>query len=176
MDDYTAEQALRQEAIRRRLQGERPCDICRDLQRSRSWFDKCWALYRQQPAIDFTDRSRAPHSSPQQLPPQVVQAIVTLRHALEAAATPERCYGLIGHRAICAEDQRLGVTPLPSLSTIQRVLAQHGLTHSRTTTQPTAYYPEPLAAAPNAIHATDIITRHLRGGALVQNFHTFDHY
>ena len=36
----TNEQALRREAIRRRLQGERRSDICRDLNRATSWFDK----------------------------------------------------------------------------------------------------------------------------------------
>ncbi len=38
------------------------------------------------------------------------------------------------------------------------------------------YYPEPVAWAPNAIHATDIITRHVHGGEEIQNFHTIDHY
>ena len=34
------EQAVRQEAIRRRLHGERPGDICRDLNRSPQWLAK----------------------------------------------------------------------------------------------------------------------------------------
>ena len=60
----TTEQDLRREAIRRRLQGERPRDICRDLNRSRSWFDKWWAEYRHNPQTDFADHSRAPRHSP----------------------------------------------------------------------------------------------------------------
>ncbi len=49
MDTFTTEQGVRREAIRRHLQGEKPRDICRDLGRSLSWFDKWWAEYQQHP-------------------------------------------------------------------------------------------------------------------------------
>jgi transposase-like protein len=65
MDEYTTEQAVRREAIHRRLQGESRDEICRDLERSTSWFDKWWQAYRADPQIDFTEQSRAPHTSPQ---------------------------------------------------------------------------------------------------------------
>src|SRR5262245_61299832 len=96
----TNEQALRREAIRRRLQGERRIDICRDLNRATSWFDKWWAAYQQNPSTDFADRSRAPHRSPQQMPAHVVAAVVAIRQLLEAAATLQTRYGTIGARAI----------------------------------------------------------------------------
>ena len=51
----TNEQPLRREAIRRRLQGQRRCDICRDLNRATSWFDKWWFF------VTFRDRSREPN-------------------------------------------------------------------------------------------------------------------
>lgn len=176
MDTCTSEQALRREAIRRRLQGERQCDICHDLNRSPAWFDRWWAEYRRCPQTDFADRSRAPHTSLQQTPSAVEQAVVSIRQTLEAGQTAQTKYGLIGHRAIHNELQRLGIKPLPSLATIQRILARHSLTHPRGAAIDTAYYPEPRAWAPHAIHATDLITRHLHGGQVVQNFHTFDHY
>jgi transposase-like protein len=69
MDAHTPEQALRREAIRRRLQGERPGDICRDLYRSDTWLAKWWTLYQRQPQTDFADRSRAPHPCPHQTLP-----------------------------------------------------------------------------------------------------------
>jgi len=170
------EQALRREAIRRRLQGERRCDICRDLNRATSWFDKWWAAYRRDPHTDFADRSRAPHRSPQQMPASVVQAVVSVRHLLEQAASPQMRYGLIGARAIWARLKQLHVSPLPSEPTIQRILAQHQLTHPLGAGTSTAYYPWPVAWEVNAILATDIITKHLRGGAEIQNFHSIDHY
>ena len=108
----TNEQALRREAIRRHLQGERRCDICRDLNRATSWFDKWWAEYRRDPQTDFADRSRAPHRSPQQMPATVVQAVLRLRQMLEQATTPLTRYGLIGAHAIRRRLKELRVSPL----------------------------------------------------------------
>src|SRR5262245_54890758 len=141
----TNEQALRREAIRRRLQGERRIDICRDFSRATSWFDKWWALYRRNPDTDFASRSRAPHRSPQQMPAPVVTAVVALRQLLEAAATPSTRYGTIGARAIWGRLKQLHISPLPSERTIQRILAQHDLTHPLGASSSAAYYPWPLA-------------------------------
>ena len=174
MDEYTTEQALRQEAIRRRLQGETRQQICRDLERSTSWFDKWWRTYRDDPQIDFTDQSRAPHTSPQGIPEPVIAAVVSVRKILEAGNTPETRYGFIGAASIQTQLDRMRVAPLPSVPTIQRILAGQGLTHPLGAGSDTAYYPWPVAWEVNAIHATDIITRHLRGGEKIENFHTID--
>lgn len=170
MDDNHSYQPVRREAIRRYLKGETRRAICDDLDCSPSWFSKWWAKYQRDPLTDFQDGSRAPHHSPTRLPEAVEQAIVNVRQRLEAA----NC-GLIGRAALQQVLERLGVQPLPSLAYIQQVLARHGLTHPRGVSSDAAYYPELVAWAPNAIHATDIITRHVYGGEAIQNFHTFDH-
>lgn len=176
MNSSTTEQALRREAVRRRAQGERRIDICRALQRSLRWFSKWWREYRHNPKTDFADRSRAPHTSPHQTPSPVVQAVVSVRRTLEAADTPETRYGLIGREAVQDELERLEVSPIPSLATIQRIMAAHDLTHPTGKGGAAAYYPWPEAWAVNAIQATDIITRHVRGGEAIENFHTIDLY
>ena len=176
MDTFTTEQSRRREAIRRRLAGERRCTICKDLERSPRWFDKWWHVYQARPDSELADRSRAPQRSPQQWSPEVEQMIVSIRRAREAGRTPETKYGFIGQRSIQGDLERLGVKPPPSLATIQRVLAAHDLTHPLGAAEDTAYYPGLTAWEPNAIHASDIITRHLRGGAEIQNFHTIDHF
>jgi hypothetical protein len=89
------------------LQGEHRYDICRDLNRTFPWFDKGWAEYRPVPQTDFADHSRAPHASPQTIPPTVAQAVVSIRQTLEAANTPETKDGLIGNRAIRGALERL---------------------------------------------------------------------
>ncbi len=175
MNTHTSDQDLRREAIRRRLGGERRKEICDDLERSTSWFDKWWAEYQQNPRIDFADRSRAPHLSSTQTPETVVQAIVSIRQTLEAAATRETRYGLIGSPAIQNQLEHLGIE-LPSETTIQRILRAHGLTHPIGAGNDSAYYPWLDAWAVNAIHAMDIITKHIRGGEEIENFHTIDHY
>lgn len=176
MDTHTTEQALRREAIRRHVLGERRCDICHDLNRTTRWFDKWWAEYVRDPQTDFGDRSRAPHTSPQALPSSVAQAVVAIRRTFEAAQTPETKYGLIGKRAIRGALERLDIEPLPSLATIQRILAHAALTHPVGAGSASAYYPWPIAWEVNAIHATDIITRHVYGGEAIENFHTIDLY
>lgn len=176
MDTANTEQALRQEAIRRRLQGERRCDICRDLERSPRWFDKWWAEYQRCPTTDLSDRSRAPHTSPQRLAPEIVAAVVAIRQNLEAADSAATCYSPIGHRAIAGQLAELKFERIPGLTSIQRILRTHGLTHPLGAGEAKAYYPWPVAWEVNAIQATDIITRHVRGGLALENFHTIDHY
>ena len=165
---------LRREAIRRRLQGERPCDIGRALRRSRAWFYKWWTLFQRHPQLELGSRSRVAHTIPNKTPAAIEKTVVRIRRALEAAKTPSTRYGLIGHRAIRAELERLGVDPLPSLPTIQRILYAHAMTRRAAEEGEQVYYPYLPARCINAIQATDIITRHLRGGQVVQNFHTFD--
>jgi len=64
----------------------------------------------------------------------------------------------------------------PSLRTIQRVLCRSHLTRQPAQPPRHAYRPHPAAEYPDAGHATDIITRWLSGGAVVQTFNTVDVY
>jgi hypothetical protein len=165
----TTEQELRQEAIRRRLSGERRGVICQDLERSPRWFDKWWAAFRHDPHTDFHDHSRAPQTVSSITSPQLEQMVVSLRHHFEAAP-----HGLIGAGAIRNQLREWHVTPLPSEATIQRLLARQGLTHPWGAATATVYYPWLVFPERNVVHATDIITRHLYGGTEIQNFHTLD--
>jgi len=176
MDTIFPEQALRQEAIRRRLLGESRSMICHALGRSPRWFDKWWREYQDIPLSDLANHSRAPLLSPQATSAGVEDAILQIRHTLEAAATPETKYGLIGAATIQGELERLHIRPVPSQPTIQRILARHGVTHPVGAGSALAYYPWPIAWAVNAIQATDIITRHVQGGEEIENLHTIDHF
>lgn len=173
-DTPSPETTLRQEAIRRHLQGEPIARICRDLQHSRRWFYVWWHRYHQLGLEGLVDRPRAPRAVPGKTPASVEHAIVTLRRELEAGDSPQTKYGLIGRRAIQRRLRQLPVTPVPSLATIQRTLARHGLTHRAQPIEQMAYYPHLPVTLANAVHATDIISRYLHGGQAVQNFHTLD--
>ncbi len=175
METPTPEQILRREAIRRRLCGEKRHAICDDLDCSPRWFDKWWAEYRRNPRTDLADRSRAPKTSPSRTPDEIAQAVISARQTLEAAATPETRYGLIGPGALQAHLEGLGLEP-PSIATIQRILHAEGLTHPIGAGNDSAFYPWLEAWGVNAIQATDIITRHIRGGEEIEHVHTIDHY
>jgi len=166
----------RRPTVRRYLQGESPTAIARDLGRSRQGVYECWWRYQADPHTDFADASRAPLHSPQQVRPEVEQLIVTLRQELEAAVSDEMAYALIGAGEIHSRLEDLRVEPLPCEATIQRVLAKRGLTHAVGAASTSAYYPYPTAWVPDALHASDIVVRHLRGLHKVYNFHTRDGY
>jgi hypothetical protein len=165
----TTEQDLRREAIRRRLSGHCRKDICCDLGRSTRWFDKWWNEFQHNPSTTFADQSRAPLTVSSKTPQEIERLIVELRQRLESS-----CPGLVGARAVWGQLKELHVKPLPSETTIQRILAKHSLTHPLGAASQTAYYPWLPRWEINSVLATDIITRHLRGGAEVQNFHTLD--
>ena len=174
MDTPTSERALRCEAVRRRLLGERVCDICQALHRSPRWLNKWWREFQHHPDTDFTDHSRAPRTSPRRLAPEIEQAVVATPQALEAGATPATRYGLIGAPAIRGQLQRLQVQTLPSTATIRRVLARRGLTHPVGAGPDAAYDPGPVAWEGPALQATDLLAQHLRGGGVAQDFPPLD--
>jgi hypothetical protein len=135
-----------------------------------------WVRYRaQHPWTRFRSTSRAPHRHPNQTPLISERRIIRLRHQL-VRRTPRRLrFAPVGAHTIHHEWYKRYGTP-PSLSTIQRVLHRHQLTIHTPRQARTAYRPHPAATSPNAVHATDIITRWITGGEVVQTFNTVDVY
>jgi putative transposase len=171
-----SEQALRQEAIRRRLAGESRKAICVALNRVTSWFDKWWSAYQDNPSTDFADRSRAPHISPQCVSEETARLIVSVRKQLSQTHNTDTPYELIGNRAIIRNMRGLQHVEIPSGSTVQRVLARAGLTQPTGAGAVSAYYPWLNASAVNDVFATDLITRYLHSKEEVVHFHTIDHF
>lgn len=170
------------EAQRRRVAvtmfraGQKPTEIAHQLQRSRRWVYYWVAYQRYHPHTRFRSASSAPHHHPNQTPRPVEQQVLHLRQSLLAQRTPRLRYAPAGARTIRRELSKRRVKPCPSLSTIQRILCRHGLTAQAPSAADFPYRPHPAAPSPNAVHATDIITRWLEGGTLVQTFTTVDHF
>jgi hypothetical protein len=164
----------RRRAVRLYRAGYSVTHIAQRLRRHRSWVYK-WISYRtQHPWTRFRSRSRAPHHHSNQLPAVVARRVLRLRRRLERHASPQTRFAGIGARTIQAGyRQRYGHPP--SLSTIQRLLERNGCTTSARPKRK-RYRPHPPAEYPNAVQATDIITRWITGGAVVQAFHTVDVY
>jgi hypothetical protein len=89
---------------------------------------------------------------------------------------PRLRFASVGARTIQKEWSHRYPESAPSLSTIQRVLKRHHLTSQAPKPSRRAYRPHPLAPYPDAVHATDIITRWITGGEVVQTFNTVDVY
>jgi putative transposase len=154
------ELALRQRAISLRLAGRPVKHICSALGRSEPWFHKWWGRYLQAGPEGLYDLTRARHHIAQQIPPELERAILSIRRRLQARATPATRYSLIGGTAIRAELKALGIRPLPTARTIERVLQRHGLTAPRIRLAPLLPrqdYPGPQARASNQLHEVDLV-------------------
>lgn len=161
------ELSIRHMAIRLRLAGESVESICSTLKRSKPWFHKWWKRYLAMGPEGLYDLTRANHHVARQTPPHIERAILSVRRRREARATPQTRYGQIGAPAIREELRTLGLTPLPSVRTIARILKQAGLTNpSVRFAQPLAQsaYPGPQAHDSNQVHQVDVVgPRYLKG-------------
>ncbi len=148
--------------------------IVQKLKRSRSWVYKWIKYHLQHPWTRFRAGSRAPHHHPNRTSLVAERRILRLRQQLVRHASPETRFAGVGARTIQGE-YRKRYDPSPSLSTIQRILTRNHCT-TPTPSKRQRYRPHPLARYPNAVQATDIITRWITGGTVVQAFHTVDVY
>ncbi len=171
-DDKDAQ--LRRTAVQLYRRGTPATEVARQLHRSRCWVYK-WVHYRaSHPWTRVRSASRAPHHHPNQLSTQSVRRIVHLRHLLMRHRQPRLRFTSVGARTLQKEWRRRYPEPAPSVRTIQRVLQRHHLTTQPPTPCRHAYRPHPDATYPDAVHATDIITRWITGGDVVQTFNTVD--
>jgi hypothetical protein len=164
----------RRQAVRLYHRGAPVKVIAGKLKRSVSWVYKWIAYQAQHLWTRFRSGSRTPRHHPNRMPQVVARRVLHLRHYLERHASPKTRFAGEGARTIRRE-YRTRYGPPPSLSTIQRMLKHN---HCTTPTRPTRkrYRPHPAAEYPNAVQATDIITRWITGGTVVQAFHTVDVY
>ena len=164
----------RREAVRLYRGGTPVTVIAGKLKQSVSWVYK-WITYQAGHLwTRFRSGSRAPHRQAHQTPRVVERRVLHLRQSLVQHTSPNARFAGIGARTIQSEYRKC-YGPPPGLSTIQRILNRNHCT-SPTQRKRKRYRPHPSAGYPNAVQATDIITRWITGGAVVQAFHTVDIY
>jgi hypothetical protein len=133
-----AGQSAEPEAQRRRLAvqmfraGSHPDEIAHQLGRSRRWVYYWVAYQHQHPHTRFRSASRAPHHHPNQTPRSVERRVLQVRQTLQHQRNPRLRYAPIGPRTIRRELIKRRVRPVPSLSTLQRIVKRGGLTTSNT--------------------------------------------
>jgi putative transposase len=157
----------RQAAIRLRLAGETIDTICRTVQRSYRWFHKWWKRYLAMGPEGLYDLTRANQRVVNRTPPHIERTVLSIRRRLTARVTPQTRYSLVGAAQIRAELEVLGSTPLPSLRTIERIVAQAGLSCPPVRLAqrlPRTEYPGPKAHDTNQLHQVDVVgPRYLKG-------------
>jgi len=156
----------RNEAMDLYLQGLKVTDICRALERSRSWFYETLKRYQQSGRAGLKSQSRAPHVVHNRTKKEVEAAIVRIRQTITTGQDPELRYANIGADSIALELKRLKLKP-PDRSTINRILSRHDLVQPRPrknkSTKLPADYPWPKAEGPNALHQVDFVSRRIGG-------------
>ena len=140
-------------AVKRYQAGEDPARICASIGKTTRWLYK-WALRHtpDDPAW-FEDQSRRPLSSPYRTPAEIEQIVKLVR--LDLYNNDLFC----GNQAIQWKLIDMEVQPVPSLSTIGRILRRRELTHRRTGryTPKGKKYPKLPALLPNQSHQVDMV-------------------
>lgn len=158
MKDEIKQERIR--AVRRFKAGEKPEAICSSLGRSRSWLYKWVARYDENDDSWCGNRSTKPFNVANRTPLEIEEIIKMVRLNLYNQDL------FCGAQAILWELEDLGVKPLPSLRTTNRILNRNGLTHRRTGKyEPKGTpYPQLPALFPNQTHQADLVgPRYLTG-------------
>jgi transposase InsO family protein len=140
-------------AVQRFKNGESPESICTSLGKSKYWLYKWINRYSEGDASWCEDRSRRPLVAPNHTPAEIEEIVKMVRLSLYNQDL------FCGAQAILWEMEDLGAKPLPSIRTINRILARNELTHRRTgkyEAKGTAY-PVLPSMLPNQTHQADLV-------------------
>ena len=140
-------------AVQRFRGGESPESICASLGKSRSWLYKWIGRHLENDDTWSESRSRRPRSISSYTSAEIEEIVKMVRLNLY---NQDLFYGA---QAIHWEMEELGVKPLPSIRTINRILNRNELTHRRTgkyEAKGTAY-PKLLSLLPNQTHQADLV-------------------
>lgn len=140
-------------AVQRYHAGENPEGICASLGKTTRWLYKWVARHTPDDPAWFEDQSRRPISSPYRTPAEIEKIVELVRLNLYNKNL------FCGNQAIQWEMTDMEVQPIPSLSTIGRILCRRELTHRRTGryTPKGKKYPELPALLPNQTQQVDMV-------------------
>ena len=143
----------RMKAVQRLLAGEDPEEICDSLGCSRSWLYKWASRYTPDNPTWFDEQSRRPLSNPFRTPAEIEKIVELVR--LDLYNSDLFC----GNQAIQWKLIDMEVQPVPSLSTIGRILRRRELTHRRTGryTPKGKKYPNLPTLLPNQTQQIDMV-------------------
>ncbi len=149
-DELTQQRIL---AVQRFLNGEKPESICASLGKSRAWLYK-WVERHLEDGDSWSEnRSRRPVNVSSRTPTEIEEIVKMVRLNLYNRNL------FCGAQAILWEMEDLGVAPLPSIRTINRILSRNELTNRRTGKYEAkgTPYPKLPALLPNQTHQADLV-------------------
>jgi len=150
-------------------------EVAQEMGRTPRWVRKWRQRYASAGWVGLQDCSRRPQRLAQQTVPEIKEAIKQARSELEAAAAQGAGLKYIGGQAIRTRLREQGVQPLPSKSTIERVIRVAEMTRPyQGAIQPEIRYPHLDVQQPQTLIQVDIVPHYLKGGARVACFNAID--
>jgi transposase len=149
--------------------------VAEEMGRSTRWVRKCRQRYEAEGWEGLKDQSRRPHQYARVTTEAQKQAIGKARSELEAAASAGQGLKYIGGQAIRTRLREQGIEPLPSVSTIERVIRAAGMTRPYQREKPTEIrYPSLKVKQPQPLIQIDIVPHYLKGGQSAACFNAID--
>lgn len=161
MEAFGSELERRKRAVEMVGEGVPKAEVARRVDRSREWVHKWWRRWSSDGPDGLVDQSRARHRQDRVTPVEVGVRVLEVRDALEANPVAN-----VGSLSILASLEREGFSPLPSVSTIERILRRAGRTQPYRRRQRSGIrLPLPVITGPGIWHQADWIQdRYLTGG------------
>jgi transposase InsO family protein len=169
----TVLQAEREASIHLRRAGLSTAEIAAQLNRSERWVQKWWCRFQEGGWAALAGKSRVPHCHGTKLPEAIKQAVCQARSELEAEAAAKKRLKYKGSTAIRTRLKRKKVHPLPSKSSIERILREAEMTEPRQKTDP-IIYPRLRPQQAHKLYQVDHAPHYLAGGEQVYNFNAID--
>jgi transposase InsO family protein len=158
-------------AVQRYLAGESPQSICASLGKTKPWLYKWVSRHTPNDPAWSEEQSRRPIASPNRTPAEIEKIVELVRLNLYNKGL------FCGNQAIQWEMTDMEVQPIPSLTTIGRILRRRELTHRRIGryTPKGKKYPELPALLPNQTHQVDMVGPcYLTGPVKFYSLHAVD--
>ena len=171
------EYALRKAAIHLLRSGKSPAEVAQELDRSLFWVYK-WRerFFKEQNWQALYDQPHTPKRQPKKLSQDLRQAIRQARSELEAEAVEPGKLSYIDARAVSARLRKKKLSPLPSITSIERELRTAGMTrpyHAQEVVD--VVYPHIHPTQPlQLVQIDDIVPHYLPGGPCVSCFNAID--
>jgi transposase len=149
------------------LEGRSVSELARAHGVHRSWIYKLLGRYRAGGLQALEARSRRPRSCKHETPRAIVEAIIELRHELEAQGYDAGAETIAYHLAERHKD-------VPSVSTIWRILRREGLVLPEHHKRPRSSFVRFEAQLPNELWQADITAWQLASGEVVEILNQID--
>jgi len=169
------EESQRQALVHLLRSGKTPAEAAKELGHPRSWCYKWRERYEAEGWDGLKARSRAPDHIARKTSEPMRQVVLQTRSELEAEALQADRLSYIGANAILGRLQSQGMTALPGISTIERIVRQAGMTKPPLPKpEKEVEYPSLHVDAVHGLTQIDIVPHFLKGGTSIACFNGID--